>query len=367
MTTTPPSISIEARPHRRSMILKCPTELTVVSTEMLIALAAEAPQTSRPAAAAGGHRPTRSRGGASVIDRARAYLAKLPPGIAGQNGSGATFRAAAALVQDLALSESDAWPLLCEFNERCEPPWSESDLRHRLDDAIKQPGERGRLLVNHQANGHATNGHTTTSTARILAVGTRVQCGDRDNIGDVVRDDGGSSVTVHFVSPSGNEADKNIPREQIKTADGSPVVPSDSPAIIIRPAGELIHEFPEMRPAILEGLLRCGETMNIIAAPKTGKSWLSMGLGLSVVTGVAQAASSRRVHGGAAQQPAAWVLCPGTTRGRSPPTVRRGSAGRCQRQRLGLHARSTGGRVPRPAARLSDAHRPETLDGGSCC
>ena len=50
-------------------------------------------------------------------------------------------------------------------------------------------------------------------------------------------------------------------------------------------AGELMDEFPEMSPAILEGLLRCGETMNIIAAPKTGKSWLSMGLGLSVVSG----------------------------------------------------------------------------------
>ncbi len=56
-------------------------------------------------------------------------------------------------------------------------------------------------------------------------------------------------------------------------------------SFVIRPAGELIGEFPEMRPPIIEGLLRCGETMNIIAPPKTGKSWLSMGLGLSVVSG----------------------------------------------------------------------------------
>lgn len=53
----------------------------------------------------------------------------------------------------------------------------------------------------------------------------------------------------------------------------------------IRWAGDLMDEFPEMSPAILDGLLRSGETMNIIAAPKTGKSWLSMGLGLSVVSG----------------------------------------------------------------------------------
>ena len=58
-----------------------------------------------------------------------------------------------------------------------------------------------------------------------------------------------------------------------------------APCFVIRAAGELIGEYPDMRPAILEGLLRCGETMNIIASPKTGKSWLSMGLGLSVVGG----------------------------------------------------------------------------------
>ncbi len=57
------------------------------------------------------------------------------------------------------------------------------------------------------------------------------------------------------------------------------------PTFVIRPAGELIGEYPEMRPSIIEGLLRRGETMNIIAPPKTGKSWLSMGLGLSVVSG----------------------------------------------------------------------------------
>ena len=70
----------------------------------------------------------------------------------------------------------------------------------------------------------------------------------------------------------------------VSTALGT-ITADTAPRFLIRWAGDLMDEFPEMSPAILEGLLRCGETMNIIAAPKTGKSWLSMGLGLSVVSG----------------------------------------------------------------------------------
>jgi RecA-family ATPase len=47
----------------------------------------------------------------------------------------------------------------------------------------------------------------------------------------------------------------------------------------------LIGRYPDRRPPIIEGLLRQGETMNLIAAPKVGKSWLSLGLPIAVATG----------------------------------------------------------------------------------
>lgn len=50
-------------------------------------------------------------------------------------------------------------------------------------------------------------------------------------------------------------------------------------------AGDLIDTYPEMRPPVFDGLLRQGETMNAIAAPKTGKSWLSLGMAFSVCMG----------------------------------------------------------------------------------
>lgn len=48
---------------------------------------------------------------------------------------------------------------------------------------------------------------------------------------------------------------------------------------------DLRREFPGMREPVIEGLLRRGETMNVIAPPKTGKSWLVMDLAYSVATG----------------------------------------------------------------------------------
>ena len=49
--------------------------------------------------------------------------------------------------------------------------------------------------------------------------------------------------------------------------------------------GTLKRRFPEMRPVIIDGYLRTGETMNIIAAPKTGKSWLVTQLAVCVASG----------------------------------------------------------------------------------
>ena len=51
------------------------------------------------------------------------------------------------------------------------------------------------------------------------------------------------------------------------------------------PIGELVARYPKLKPVLIHGFLRRGETMNIIAPPKTGKSWLVTDLALSVATG----------------------------------------------------------------------------------
>lgn len=98
--------------------------------------------------------------GPSVLDRARKYLSKFDPAISGEGGHDATFRAACVLVCDFALGHDDALALLREFNQRCQPPWTERELEHKVDDAFKQPGERGRLLGNVPTTDRATGEFT---------------------------------------------------------------------------------------------------------------------------------------------------------------------------------------------------------------
>jgi putative DNA primase/helicase len=88
-------------------------------------------------------------GSGDAIKRAQAWLAKVPGAIQGQNGSGATYAAACGLVHGFALSESDALALLlADYNPRCEPTWTERELRHKVEDAARKQHDqpRGYLL-----------------------------------------------------------------------------------------------------------------------------------------------------------------------------------------------------------------------------
>ncbi len=75
--------------------------------------------------------------------RALAYLAKLPPAISGQGGHPATYTAATSLVHGFGLDPELALALLLDhYNPRCEPPWSEKELRHKVEDAASKPHSR---------------------------------------------------------------------------------------------------------------------------------------------------------------------------------------------------------------------------------
>ena len=83
-----------------------------------------------------------------ALERARRYLARLPPAVAGQGGDAQTYRAACVLVIDFGLDDADALTLLREWNARCQPPWTEADLRTKLRNARKHGrGEVGRLTA----------------------------------------------------------------------------------------------------------------------------------------------------------------------------------------------------------------------------
>lgn len=69
---------------------------------------------------------------ADGLERARRYLAALPPAITGRHGDLYTFRVCCRLVRGFALDDADALTLLATWNARCEPPWSERELIDKL-------------------------------------------------------------------------------------------------------------------------------------------------------------------------------------------------------------------------------------------
>ncbi|MCW5775339.1 MAG: AAA family ATPase [Phycisphaeraceae bacterium] len=80
-------------------------------------------------------------------------------------------------------------------------------------------------------------------------------------------------------------------REQTHGVDLSGLVhpPAPLPDDPLQPAfvwaADLHAQYPALRPPVINKLLREGETMNVIAAPKTGKSWLTLDLALAVASG----------------------------------------------------------------------------------
>jgi hypothetical protein len=89
-----------------------------------------------PAAEPTVRRPTQRSGGRGfsmdVAERARRYLERIEPAIAGQHGDLHTFKVCCRVVRGFGLSDEEALVALCDWNARCAPPWSEHELRDKI-------------------------------------------------------------------------------------------------------------------------------------------------------------------------------------------------------------------------------------------
>lgn len=71
--------------------------------------------------------------------------------------------------------------------------------------------------------------------------------------------------------------------------------PDETPMIV--PVRRLLGNHPCLRPPVIYSLLREGETMNLVAPPKTGKSWLAVDLAIAVASGQQWLGQFRTVQG----------------------------------------------------------------------
>lgn len=62
------------------------------------------------------------------VKRAAAYISRMGPAIEGKGGDLHTFKVLATVLHDFDLEIDDAYPLITEWNQACQPPWEEKDL-----------------------------------------------------------------------------------------------------------------------------------------------------------------------------------------------------------------------------------------------
>ena len=94
----------------------------------------------------------------AVMERARLYLAKVPIAVEGQNGSGTCFNAACVLRKGFELTLEQSLDVIHGWNQACQPPWSEAELVHKLEDAGKSSGDSGYLRRTKPDNFHRITG-----------------------------------------------------------------------------------------------------------------------------------------------------------------------------------------------------------------
>jgi hypothetical protein len=92
------------------------------------------------------------------IERARRYLAKIPGAVSGDNGHTATFNAVACVLLGFDLDPDTTYSLIAnDYNPRCDPPWSERELLHKIQSVAKScDRQRGYLLDANRRPVHTT-------------------------------------------------------------------------------------------------------------------------------------------------------------------------------------------------------------------
>jgi hypothetical protein len=161
------------------------------------------------------------------------------------------------------------------------------------------------ILLGFDAVGVPMAGQCGESLATLLAGRHAVICRDNDTAGltgsNKIRDAiAATCASVRIIVPPGGAKDTReaviagaIAADFANAAEAAEVYQAVPPPIDGAPgaefaplaASDLIREYPDLRPVVIADLLREGETMNVVAAPKVGKSWLIHELAIAVVSG----------------------------------------------------------------------------------
>ncbi|MDA7645372.1 hypothetical protein N8642_03335, partial [bacterium] len=76
----------------------------------------------------------------SIVDRAVRYIEATPGAVSGNQGHSQTFALTCTLIHGYCLEGEVVYSLLeTHYNPKCEPPWSNKELQHKVESAIATP------------------------------------------------------------------------------------------------------------------------------------------------------------------------------------------------------------------------------------
>ena len=134
---------IEDRPHRQAVFVS-PETIELVPNQLIESVNDEfaAAKSENEVKADTGNATGGGTSSPAVVHRCRSYLQKMEIAVEGNHGHDRILEAAATIGR-FGLSAKQGWPLLQDFNSRCLPPFSEHDLRRKLDEGIRKATEAG--------------------------------------------------------------------------------------------------------------------------------------------------------------------------------------------------------------------------------
>lgn len=143
-----------------------------VGESLMQALAAEAPAERASTAGRSASPSGRTRrGGKTLKELAFTYVMQMPASVSGQGGHKAAWRVACKLMGMFGLSIEDALEVMLQWNEqRAQPAWSESELRHKLEDAQKKADDEPSDLLRADRRWPADDDDFDASTNEFLPV-----------------------------------------------------------------------------------------------------------------------------------------------------------------------------------------------------
>ena len=97
----------------------------------------------------------------STEDRIRLYIERTGIAISGEEGSKRTMAVARTLHTGFNLSEEDTLRWLTKYSARCQPPWSEKDIIHKVKSVVnsKTNHQKGWMLQGYDKHSSNGNGH----------------------------------------------------------------------------------------------------------------------------------------------------------------------------------------------------------------